>query len=353
MSFRLAAPLRTCGRRLVTVPLAVVAAVIALLAVVVALLTAPLTALAARPQRLLRFSAYGLTYALVDLAGVAAAGWHWARCLAGVPRRGRAERLQRHSFALLARLLDTLYRAAERIFGLRVEVSPPVPPSGRTPGRTTAPLLVFARHAGVGDSFLLVRTLLCEAGLRPRVVLKQSLRWDPCLDVLIGRTPHVFVPARPPRRAAEDTADAIAALGAAARPGEAVVIFPEGGNFTRRRRARAISRLRRLGDTRRAARARRRRHVLPPRLDGPLALLQRAAGRADVVIVAHTGLDGLDSPSRVWRGVPLRAPLTATWWCVPGADVPAAREGAEEWLEQQWSRVDAWIQEVRSHPGAE
>jgi hypothetical protein len=183
--------------------------------------------------------------------------------------------------------------------------------------------------------------------LRPQVVLKRFLRWDPCVDVLIGRTPHVFVPTRPPER----TADAIAALGVAVGPGEAVVLFPEGGNFTRQRRARAISWLRRHGETRRAARAERRRHVLPPRLDGPLALLDGAAGRADVVIVAHTGLDRMDSASRVWRGVPLRAPMTATWWRVPGVEVPAGRAAAGEWLEREWSRVDAWIDDQAGQLG--
>ncbi|WP_052442356.1 1-acyl-sn-glycerol-3-phosphate acyltransferase [Streptacidiphilus neutrinimicus] len=339
---RAAARLRTCARRLVSVPLAVVLASLALVAVLVAALVAPFAAVAGRPWRSLRFAAFLLCYACVDLAGVVAAAWFWVRCLRPVPGRSRAERLQAHSYEVLARLLDRLYWVAGPVFGLRLEVDPAVPPPGRA---GAAPLLVFARHAGPGDSFLLVRMLLCEAGLRPQLVLKRFLRWDPCLDVLVGRTPHVFVPPQRTDRTAEHTVDAIAALGTGLGPGEAVVIFPEGGNFTRRRRARAISWLRRHGERRRAARAERRRHVLPPRLDGPLALLTSAVPAADVVFVAHTGLDGMDTASRVWRGVPLRAPVAATWWRVPGAEVPAGRAAAEEWLERQWSRVDAWIAE--------
>ncbi|WP_160311089.1 hypothetical protein [Streptacidiphilus anmyonensis] len=47
-------------------------------------------------------------------------------------------------------------------------------------------------------------------------------------------------------------------------------------------------------------------------MDGPLALLDRAVQEADVVYVAHPGLDGMETAAALWRGVPLRAPVTAT-----------------------------------------
>ena len=334
--------LRTGARRLVTVPLALVLVAVALALLLLGLLTAPLTPVVGRRRRLLRFSGFLLLYLLADLAGVAAACWIWLRCLR--PFRGPTdhERLQELSYALLARLLTLLHRAATRIFGLRIQVSPPVPAPGRG-GALSTPLLVLARHAGPGDSFLLIHALLCDAGLRPQVILKQFLRWDPCLDVLISRTPHVFVPSG---ASGQVTADAIGALGKAVGPGHAVVIFPEGGNFTELRRARAIAWLRRNGFQRRAARAQRQHHVLPPRMPGSMALLDGSAGgAADVVFIAHTGLDRLDSLSRIWQGVPLRAPLVARWWRVPGADVPTGGAAREEWLTDQWSRVDAWIDE--------
>ena len=336
-------------------PLAVVLAAVAVLVLLVALLTAPLTLVVGRRRRLLRFSAFFLLYVVADLVGVAVAGWIWLRCRLGT-RSGpsRNELLQTLSYALLARLLTLLHTAAERIFGLRTRISPPIPapdPASASASasasaaaatrRGSAPLLVFARHAGPGDSFLLIHALLCDAGLRPQVVLKQFLCWDPCLDVLISRTPHVFVPTGADGLV---TAAAIGALGAAVGPGQAVVIFPEGGNFTERRRARAIAWLRRNGHPRRAARAQQQHHVLPPRMPGSLALLDGAAGgAADVVFVAHTGLDRLDSLTRIWHGVPLREPLTARWWRVPGSEVPRGRAAREEWLTEQWSGVDAWI----------
>jgi 1-acyl-sn-glycerol-3-phosphate acyltransferase len=61
------------------------------------------------------------------------------------------------------------------------------------PGSTGA-MVVMARHAGPGDSLLLVETLMDRDHLRrPRIVLKDALQWDPLLDVLLNRLPAVFV----------------------------------------------------------------------------------------------------------------------------------------------------------------
>jgi 1-acyl-sn-glycerol-3-phosphate acyltransferase len=207
------------------------------------------------------------------------------------------------------------------------------------PGGAARPLLVLARHAGPGDSFLLVHALITHAGLRPRLVLKQALRLDPCLDVLLGRVPHCFVP---PNAAPGRTAGAIGELVSGMEAGDALVIFPEGGNFTERRRQRAIHWLRRHGRRREAARTERMSHVLPPRTDGMLAALAAAPG-ADVVVVAHTGLDDMVSVRTLWRGIPLRRTVRATWWRVPAEDIPAAAAPQAEWLRAQWARVDAWI----------
>ena len=62
-------------------------------------------------------------------------------------------------------------------------------------------------------------------------------------------------------------------------------------------------------------------HVLPPRPGGVTAALQ-AAPHADVVFVAHTGLEHLSTVRDVWRGLPMNKTLFLRWWFVPAAEVP-------------------------------
>ena len=109
---------------------------------------------------------------------------------------------------------------------------------------------------------------------------------------------------------------------------DALVIFPEGGNFTPERRRRGIERLRGLGLDRMADRAARMTHVLAPRPGGLLAALD-AAPDADVVLVAHTGLDHMLTVGDVWRELPMDKVIVMRWWQVPRAEIPAERDAAD------------------------
>ena len=70
----------------------------------------------------------------------------------------------------------------------------------------------------------------------PRVVLKDTLAWDPTIDVLLRRIPARFISPNP--GAGEDLESQIAALATGLDENDAFVIFPEGGNFTPQRRQR-------------------------------------------------------------------------------------------------------------------
>lgn len=330
---RLTGTVATCLRRTTTTALllALIPTVAALL-VVAGLLCAPISLATRGTWRPVRITGFALLYLLADLAGLMAAAGLWARRLPD--GRDREERRAEDAFAVLERLLRLLRSAAERILRLRVEVTPT--PSGGT-AHIAAPVLIFIRHAGAGDSFLLLQTLLSQAGLRPHTVLKRTLRADPALDVLVGRVPHCFLPSFDGR-----PEEAIGSLAAGLGPGDALVIFPEGGNFTPRRRRRAIASLRRRGLPRRASRAERMRHVLPPRDGGALAAIA-AAPTADVVFVAHTGLDVVHSVRTAWSGLPLRDGVRAHWWRVPAGRVPPGDDARSEWLLAQWARVDRWV----------
>jgi 1-acyl-sn-glycerol-3-phosphate acyltransferase len=323
-------------RRLVTVPLALalLPLLIATLPVwlLVGAITSPFLPGRWRPLRMLWFA---IVWVSVEWGALAALLWLWVR--SGFGRNVSSPRWQAAHVRLLRWVLDTVYATARRTFRLRVVGSGPGGPLPRD-----RPLLVLCRHAGPGDSLLLVRALVTLAERRPLIVLKDALQLDPTVDVLVNRLPSRFVTPRP--GVASDVEDAIGQLAAGAGPGDAVVIFPEGGNFSERRRLRAIERLRRLGHHDEAEKAERWRNVLAPKPGGTLAALA-AAPDADVLFVAHEGLEDLSTLADLWRGLPMDDVVEAHWWRVPADEAPRAAELDDQvdWLFGWWGTLDAWI----------
>ncbi len=234
-------------------------------------------------------------------------------------------------------VLVIFFQEARRVLALEIRTDGPAPHA-----HPERPILVCCRHAGPGDSFILMYALLHWHAREPRVVLKDTLAWDPAIDVLLHRIPAAFISPNP--ALGEDYESKIAALASGLDANDAFVIFPEGGNFTAARREKAIARLRKLGLTRMAQRAERMTNVLAPRPGGFLAALD-AAPEADVVMVAHTGLDHLVTVTDVWRELPMDKELVMRWWEVPRAEIPAGREDRIEWLFAWWERIDAWVED--------
>jgi 1-acyl-sn-glycerol-3-phosphate acyltransferase len=231
------------------------------------------------------------------------------------------------------------FREARRVLRLTIESEGPGPleHAGR-------PILVCCRHAGPGDSFVLIHTLMAWYAREPRVVLKDTLAWDPMISVVLSRIPARFITPNPGPN--ENLEAQIAELATGLDGNDAFVIFPEGGNFTPQRRQRAIDRLRRLGMERMAQRAEQMIHVLAPRPGGFLAALD-AAPEADVVLVAHTGLDHMVTVGEVWRELPMDKRIIMRWWQIPRSEIPAGREERIEWLFGRWEQIDTWIDENR------
>ena len=226
---------------------------------------------------------------------------------------------------------------------LRLKIETVGPSPDAYPGE---PLLVFCRHAGPGDSFTLMYALMHWYGREPRVVLKETLAWDPAL----GRAAH---PAAEPvhlRQARGRGRDVEAEVGDLARnldENDAFVIFPEGGNFTPRATgARDRAAATGSGMHGMAERAEEMINVLAPRPGGVLAALD-AAPEADVLLVAHTGLDHVVTIADVWHSLPMDKRLLMGWWRIPREEIPADREERIEWLFEWWRPVDEWVDEHR------
>jgi 1-acyl-sn-glycerol-3-phosphate acyltransferase len=255
----------------------------------------------------------------------------------GFGRRIRTPYFEGIHYDLVQGLMWVLFQEARRVLAL--EIVTEGPDADAHPGM---PLIVACRHAGPGDSFTLIHALMHWYQREPRVVLKDTLRWDPCVDVLLARLPATFIG---PRRGM-NLEDEIAELAHDLDENDAFVIFPEGGNFTPERRERAIARLRKLGFERMARRAERMRHVLAPKPGGLLAALD-AAPTADVVLVAHTGLDHMLTVRDVWRELPMDKQIIMRWWSVPREEIPHGEDAQIEWLFGWWERIDAWVEQNR------
>lgn len=295
-----------------------------------------------RGLRLLWFAVVWLTAETITLATCLAL---WVAGGFG-GRLGTEPYTSRH-YGIMRWFLGLAYRAGTAAFGVRVEVEDP--PLGG-PVELPHPVIVLSRHAGPGDSFLLVHHLLNVYGRKPRVVMKAVLQIDPSVDVVFNRTPNVFISRR---KAGEGlfVAEIERLAGDLGRDG-ALVIFPEGGNWTPSRWQRGIQRLERRGRRDLASRAVQMPNVLAPRTGGVLAAIA-AAPEADVVFVAHAGLDTLVSVADIWRGLPVDQTIRAKWWRIPADQVPreASREAQIKWLYDWWQLIDVWITDNRPAAG--
>ncbi len=328
-------------RRWVVVPLAVVLSPVLAAVLLVVALAGVLSWPWDRRCRLLRIAGFALAYVWVDLYLVGGCTARWLRR----PRRrtaaAHAAWTTAHA-ALLQRALQQLLTAAGRTVGFRVALEP----GSAGPPRDPDPVLFLARHGGPGDSFTMVWLVLTVWDRVPRIVLTDRLQWDPGLDLVLTRLGACFLPTGQ----GSDTATRIAETAATLTAGQGLLLFPEGGNWTPARHRRAIARLRRSGANRAARQAAATPRVLPPRPSGTAAALE-ARPDLGVVVLAHTGLDQLTTPSSVWQAVPFRAPLRVRCWRQSTDILDRVPEEIPDWLNGVWAEVDGWIR-TRPPPAA-
>jgi 1-acyl-sn-glycerol-3-phosphate acyltransferase len=240
-------------------------------------------------------------------------------------------------YRLLGWLLRTVVRSGEAAFKLRVVTDGDRPATSQ--GSRSRSILVFSRHAGPGDSFLLMDGLVNGFHRDPRIVLKEFLQWDPAVDVILNRLPTSFVPVG--RKGGEALIESISELARTMDIDDAFVIFPEGANYSEGRRTRAIQKLRDIGRPDLAERAEDLKRTLPPRSVGVMTALA-AAPTSDVFFIGHAGLEAFVTAGDIWRAMPMDTSVAVKIWHFKAEDIPPP-EGQEVWLYDTWGEIDSWI----------
>lgn len=275
---------------------------------------------------------FGEMRALLTMAGI------WG--LTGGPLGRDSLRRRRWLYDLRIRWIRGHLGGVRALFGLRFEVEG-LELAG--PG----PVLIMMRHASIIDNTLPDALIGHEHGLGLRFVIKRELRLLPTIDIGGRWVPTIFV-----RRASADSAAEVAALRSLAHelgPGEGILIYPEGTRFTAKKLARAQEVIcERQPEV--APLANRLQNILPPRLGGPLALLDEAKG-VDVVFCGHVGFDGFQYVSNIWAGGLVGTTIRVRFWRYPAAEVPESERERIVWLYGCWQALDDWVGEQRGEDG--
>jgi 1-acyl-sn-glycerol-3-phosphate acyltransferase len=322
----------TPTRRLVTVPILFVATALLWILSPVLLVAGAVVDLVRwsihrRPFMACRLVVFLLAYTSAEVVGLAALGISWVRC-----RVARTDACaQRDAFVIQKAWAEFLFVVVTGLLRLTIRVT-------GIESVEAAPFILLSRHTSIVDTLLPTHFVSRPHDRHIRFVLKTELLVDPALDVAGNRLPNYFV--RRDASHAAESEDAIERLAREMPEGEAVLIFPEGTRYTPEKHRRALRRLAERSPGLHA-RAEHLRHVLPPRPRGTLALLR--GSDADVVVLAHRGLEGLVSIADIWRGAMVGRQVDVAFERIERAQVPDTEHGRVDWLFDVWARIDAWV----------
>jgi 1-acyl-sn-glycerol-3-phosphate acyltransferase len=206
------------------------------------------------------------------------------------------------------------------------------------------PVVILMRHASIVDNALPDALVGRRHDMGLRFVIKRELQALPTIDIGGRWVPTNFV-----RRGSGDTAtelEDLTKLTLDLDPHEGILIYPEGTRAT----APKIARAKEIIAERQphiSPLADRLQHVLPPRLGGPLALLEHTRG-VDVVTCAHVGFDGFETVGDIWSGGLVGQTIRVRFRRFPAAEVPSDPVDLTSWLYARWHEVDDWVGEQLS-----
>ena len=335
-------PHSTARRRLVSIP-AIFLAFVLYVALLPLLAVTAVVAGAVRRDRwaLARGVAMIGIYLASEVTGMVLALLMW---IASGAWLGLGKERQRRWFIALQRWwTGTLFWGIHRCFSLKVDVEQW--PEGLGERR----LLVFLRHASILDTLLAAALIANPLRMHLLYVFKRELLWDPCLDIAGSHLGCHFAS----RDAGESEKEvrSLRKLAAGLERREGVIIYPEGTRWSPEKQKRVLKRIGDSGDERLLELASGLDRLLPPRLGGPLALIDGAPG-SDVVFIGHEGFEGVLKPRDVINGAMIGNTIRLTAWKVDAEEVPERRDEQVEWLYENWLEMDTWLSRGAGAPKA-
>eukprot|EP01088_Endostelium_zonatum_P006225 TRINITY_DN18331_c0_g1_i1.p1 TRINITY_DN18331_c0_g1~~TRINITY_DN18331_c0_g1_i1.p1 ORF type:complete len:394 (+),score=102.69 TRINITY_DN18331_c0_g1_i1:218-1399(+) len=253
---------------------------------------------------------------------------------------------------------QTLVYTAQHYWGARSLFAPCIPIMGiRTklsnlnlvsPG--SGPYIMFIRHSSFADT--IIPQYLFSSHFRMRYVVKKELLFDPGLDILGSRSPNIFLDRQAKGPAMNQEVLAIGNLVSDYSNSSNIItcIWPEGTRFTDKTRTTLINKMRERGDLEFVKKAERLKRTLVPRMGGVLALLERNEGlkeedRADIVFMVNWGLEKVRGMGDVVGGVLVGGDVEVDMWKISWRDVPKGKKEKEEWIYENWVKMDEWVLE--------
>ena len=282
-----------------------------------------------KPWMTVRLLALVWWFLLAELRGLLGVSRTWL--LSGGPWARDTQARRRRVYRLQVNWAAGSLDGARRLLGLRFEVEGDEVLRG--------PMIVLYRHASIIDNALPAALISRPHGIDLRYVLKDDLQSLPTLDIGARWVPTCFV-----HRSSADPAREIARVRMLAHDltGErdGVLIFPEGTRATAAKLA-ALQARTDIADPALRERIGRFRRLLPPRVGGPLALMDEAP-HAAVVVCGHTGLEDCHGLRALWSGAHVGATVRVRFWRHERTELPDTREELAEWLYDRWLELDAW-----------
>ena len=288
-----------------------------------------------KPWMAVRLTCMAWWFLFGELRGIAGLAAIWL--LTGGPFGGRSLRRRRLVYDLRIHWARSHLEGVRVLFGLTFAIEG-LEKAG--PG----PVLILIRHASIIDNALPDSVIGHAHGLGLRFVLKHELQMIPTIDVGGRMVPTTFV-----RRGSVDTAGEVNRLRSLAHDlgeGEGILIYPEGTRYTPEKLARAQELIAERQPAI-APLASGLRNVLPPRLGGPLALLEESNG-VDIVVCGHVGLDGFEYISDIWAGGLVNTTVRVRFWRHRASEVPTGEVERAAWLYERWQTLDDWVGEQRA-----